>query len=276
MGPELIALILGGLGLSGLSAAWWLRRAGRDHVRRVQTGWVRAGQIVRWGPVSAVSFGHRPRRTYTRGVFGALGITGERVVFDGRRSTRFDTALPLDAVRWIGLETIPVVITRHLLPQRVLALHTSGADGWRVSVFALDDPFELAEQVAALTGLPVHDAGSQREDFGPMEAERAFQDVYGEWSPDRADALYLAPDRLLFGWRDAIPLDRVQRLDALRRGGAWNPLAAGLLRVEHESAERERAVVGFVVRGAERWAEAIQRRIDTPVPVFAGRKQKDT
>ncbi|MBN2303773.1 MAG: hypothetical protein JXQ72_04820 [Anaerolineae bacterium] len=276
MGPELIVLALGTLGLGGIGGWWVTQQARRDHVNRARTDWVRAGQIIRYGPVSAVCYGQRPRRVYRGGMFGALGIAGGQVVFDGLRASRCDLHLAPDTIRWIGLSTIPVLAGRAISRRRVLSIHTDGPDGWRVIVFALDEPLAFAEQVAGITDLPVRDSGGTREDYGPVTAMRLDQDVYGEWSPDREDALYLAPDRLLFGWRDAIPLDDVRRIDTLhQRGGG--PFSQDILRVEYVISgefEEEFAVVGFGVRGANQWAAAIQRRIDAPVPVQAGRKKK--
>lgn len=267
MGPELLLLALGALGIGGAGRWWGRRRAQRDHVNRVQTEWVRAGQIVHYGPVGAVCYGSRPRRTYTGGVPGAVGLAGGRLVFEGQPHSQFDVRIPFGAIQWIGLSTIPVGVGRST---RALTVHTRGADGWRVVVVVVDDPVELAQQIGQECGLPVYDSGPARDDYGPDRALRMNQDLYGEWLPDREDDLYLAPDWLLFGWRDAIPLEQVRRLDVLTQGGH----AAALLRVEYEPPDSAGgAVAGFVVRGAAQWAAAIQRRIDAPV--HTGRKKKE-
>ena len=276
MGPELLLLILAGAGLGGIGGSWWIRRAQGAFVAHVQTEWVRAGRIIRRGPVGAISFGARPQGTYTGGVFGALGITDRAVIFDGRRSDRRNVAIPLTAIRWVGLTTIPVWAGRVAVHKRALAIHFEGPDGWRVGTFVADILDDLAQWVSQETGLPVHDAGAERADFGPARAARLVQDVYGDWSMDREGDLYLAPDRLLFAWRSAISLDDIQRLDVISAGGleALNPLSADVLRVEYRTADGEIDAAGFRVRRAARWADAIARRSARRLPVTQGRKKK--
>lgn len=274
---EVLATLLGGsLLMIELSRRWIARRARYAHVIDTRTAWVRAGQRVHFGPVSAISYGPLPQRVYQGGVFGALGITDGRIVFSGLRNHRADIALPFADVRRLVLCTVRV----HLAPRitrsvRALALHYDTLDGWRVAVLVADDAQALALAISAHSGLPVHDGGSSA-DFGPMPAARMMQDVYGEWAEDRAGILYLAPDRLLFNWRDVIPLDAITRIDVLHQAGE----AAGLLRIEHKSPDDtseagKLAVTGFLVHQADAWADALRQRIDAPIPVFTGRKKKD-
>lgn len=277
MGTELLLLLLAGAGIGGIGGALWARRAQDTFLGRVRTEWVRAGRIIRFGPVGAVSFGTRPRAAYTGGAFGALGITDRSLVFDGHRSNRHNATIPLASLRWIGLATLPVWTGRISARKRVLALHFEGSDGWRVATFVTDAPEDIAQALEAETGLPARDTGSARADFGPGRATRLFQDVYGDWSEDREDDLYLAPDRLLFGWRSAIPLDDIQRLNVLHRGGldALRPLASGLLRIEYRAAEGAIETVGFKVRRPAEWADAIAEHSASGLPVGQGRKKKN-
>ena len=67
MGTELLLLLLAGAGIGGIGGALWARRAQDAFLGRVRTEWVRAGRIIRFGPVGAVSFGTRPRAAYTGG-----------------------------------------------------------------------------------------------------------------------------------------------------------------------------------------------------------------
>lgn len=276
MAAELLFLILAGAGISGLGGALWAQRAQKAHVGRVRTDWVRAGRIIRYGPVGAISFGTRPRGTYTGGAFGALGITDRTLVFDGHRTNRHDVTIRLDALRWIGLTTISVWAGRVAARRRALALHYEGPDEWRVATFVTDAPEDIAQVLGRETGLLVRDTGSERADYGPARATRLLQDVYGEWSTDREDELYLAPDRLVFAWRSAIALDDIQRLDVIDAGGldALNPLSAGLLRVEYRAADGAIETVGFRVRRAAAWADAIAERSASGLPVVQGRKKK--
>jgi hypothetical protein len=276
MAAELLLLLLAGAGISGIGGALWARRTQQAHVGHVRTDWVRAGRIIRYGPVGAISFGTRPRRTYTGGVFGALGITDQALVFDGHRSNRHDASIRLSTIRWAGLTTVPVAVGRISASKHALALHYEGSDGWRVATFVTEAPEAIAQAVSRETGLPARDTGSERADFGPVRATRLFQDVYGDWSTDREDELYLAPDRLLFAWRDAIPLDDIQRLDVIDAGrlDALNPLSSGLLRVEYRAPDDTIDVVGFRVRRGAQWADAIAERSASGLPVVQGRKKK--
>lgn len=275
--PELLLLAVGTLGMGGLGAAWWVRRAQRDHVIRVQTAWVHAGQIVRYGPVGATNLGSRPQTVYRGGVFGALGITDGRLVFDGHRDNTANISVPFDQIRHIGLTTVPVFAGKVTVQKRATAVHYTSPDGWRVAAFLTDMPVELAQALGEESHQPVYDSGSARADFGPARATRMFQDFYGEWHDDRQGDLYLAPDRLLFDWRDAIPLASLRRLDIYRSGGRLrdlSPFSQDLLRVEYGTPEEDFQTVGFVVRHADRWVTTIRHRANTPLEVHAGRKKK--
>jgi hypothetical protein len=276
--PELFLLSVGALGMSGLGAAWWMRRAQRNHVIRVQTAWVHAGQIVLYGPVGAVCLGNRPRHVYGGGVFGALGITDGRLVFDGHRNNTANVSVSFDRIRHIGLTTVPVLAGKLYAQRRALTVHYASPDGWRVATFLTETPVELAQELGDEGKLPVYDSGSAREDFGPARAMRMFQDLYGEWRADRRGDLYLAPDRLLFAWRDEIPLAAIRRLDVYRQGGRLHdlsPFSRDLLRIEYGESGDDFRTVGFVVRHADRWTDAIQHRASTPLDVHAGRKKKN-
>ena len=283
MGPELLLLLLGSLGLGSLSgvALWWERRAQSRHIIRIRTAWVRAGHVIRFGPIGAAGYGTLPQRTYTRGAFGALGLTGSALVFDGHRRTSSDVNIPYEAIRWIGLHEIPVQSRRIVRHYRACAIHYQQAGNWRVVAFVLDDPREFGEQLARQTDLPLVDLGDKRPDYGPAEATRARQDIYGEWTPERTDALYLAPDRLLFTYRDAIPLETITRLDVITRERLSNrlaerlPFTSDLLRVSYHPDQGEPQTVGFLVRQPDRWADAITRRRASPLFVHTGRKRKE-
>ena len=82
-GAALIGRAMEALGVSG-GGWWWQRRRRRAHVISVRTAWVRAGLIVRYGPVGVVCHGLRPRHTYGRGVPGAAGIAGDALAFEGQ------------------------------------------------------------------------------------------------------------------------------------------------------------------------------------------------
>ncbi|MCZ7540145.1 MAG: hypothetical protein M5U29_09565 [Anaerolineae bacterium] len=248
---------------------WWQRRRRRAHVIRVRTAWVRAGLVVRYGPVGVVCHGLRPRITYGRGVFGAAGLAGGALAFQGQGSSACDGQVALEQVQRLSLVTIALPASRRA---RALAVHYGSPDGWRVGVFSGGGVPELAGALSDAGALPLHDAGEGRDDFGPARATRMIQDIYGEWTPEREGALYLAPDRLLFEWREAIPLATMARLDVYHGGEGRR--AGTLLRVEYAAPDGALQAAGFLVEHAGRWAEAIVRRADLPLAVHEGRKQK--
>ena len=274
MTPELLLLGLGVLGAGGLSSVLWTQqRARRDHLMRVQTEWMRAGQIVRFGPVGATCYGHLPQRLYRAGFFGALGLADGGLVFTGHRSRRFDASLPIENIQRISLTTIRRQAGRSVVRQRALAVHYDSTDGWRVATFTTSALHDFAQGLGEESGLPVHDTGGECDGFGPARATRMVEDIYGEWLQDRADDLYLAPDRLLFGWREAIPLANVRRLDVFSKT-RFRLFSDDLLRVEYETPEGEIASVGFTC-SASKWAGAIVRGAGVPLAVYAGRKKKE-
>ena len=245
-----------------------LSRARPPHVIATRTAWTRAGKRVHWGPVAARCLGYFPQRRYGRGVGGALGVVDGGLVFSGARTPRLDVRLPLAQIRWIGLVGVRAAWRR----RTALMLQAQSADGWRVFVFTLREPGALAETLAPMCGLTVHDSRPDRPDYGPSQAVRLRQDVYGAWHAEDTGTLYLAPDRLLFRERDAIPLADVRRLDVLRGEGDARPL----LRVEYAREDGGVEAVGFAVPRAQAWAEAIRERMHAPVPVHTGRKRKMT
>ncbi len=249
---------------------WWQRRSRRAHVICVRTAWVRAGLIVRYGPVGVVCHGLRPRSTYGRGVFGAAGVAGDALAFEGQSRSAFDGRIALVQMQHLSLVTIALPASRRA---RALAVHYDSLDGWRVAVFSGQDIPELARALSDAGALPLHDAGEGRDDFGPARATRMTQDIYGEWTPDHEGALYLAPGRLLFEWREAIPLAAMARLDVYR--GSEGRRAGTLLRVEYAGPDGTYQAAGFLVDHAGRWAEAIVRRADLPLVVHEGRKRKE-
>lgn len=249
------------------SSLWWLggplaRRALKGFVRRTQTDWARAGRIIHWGPVSAVCTASLPGWSGS-GIDGALGLVDGGLLFAGRRAPACDGYLPFEALRWVGLRRA----RGWARGGRRLAVHAERSGRWHVVVFALGEVAACAETLAAHAGLPLQDAGAGREDFGPDEALRLVEDVYGEWHAEREGTLYLAPDRLLFDWRDAIALGTIEQVDVVARG------RGALVRVQHVAGEDTFDVVGFAVPRAGAWAEAIAARAGGRLAV--GRKKKD-
>jgi len=197
---------------------------------------------------------------------GAAGIVGDALLFSGQRTHAWDVRLPLVAVRRVSLVTVRLHLGRRA---RALTVHSDTPDGWRVTTLIGPALADLGAALAEACGLPVHDVGDARDDFGPDRALRLLQNIYGEWHADRTADLYLAPDRLLFDWRMVAPLTGLQRLDVYQRGRGKT-----LLRVTYAGPDGASQVEGFEVRGAGRWAEALVRQMDVPLEVHRGRKRK--
>lgn len=253
-------------------ADWWPgQRALAKFVRHTQTEWVRAGRVIHWGPVSASCTMSLPGWSGGK-VNGALALVDGGLEFAGRHATVCDRYVPFEAVRSVALRRA----YRWRAGARRLAVHAERSGRWQVAVFALDGAISLAEALSARTGCPLQDAGSGREDFGPALALRVREDIYGEWHADREDQLYLAPDRLLFGWRDAIPLESIEQISVLEYAPGEvrrrEPSRGELLRIMQRLDEETYDVVGFRLARATPWAEAIA--VASGGSLEIGRKKK--
>jgi hypothetical protein len=264
-------LLLGGVvGIGGAMVAHE-RRARSNFITRVRTEWTRSGQIVRFGPVGAFYYDSKPQPYSFSQAYGALGITQNKLTFQGFRRRAVNVHLPFKAFRWIGVRTYPDA-ERHSV--EALVIHSEDFNVWRVYAFTMDHVLEFADELSRHTDLPLHQIGREPEDYGPAHATRLIQDIYGEWSGNTRRELYLAPDRLLFGWEDPVMLSQVRQVGAFVKG-SLNPFSADLLRIEYQSADGSLHTVGFLLHGADRWAEVIARRANVPLTIQAGRKKKD-
>lgn len=277
-----IALLVLLLAAIGAALAWDLL-AQRRHVVRTAAAWARAGQTVQVGPLGTISRGDLLARTPGHRAFGTLAVVGGRLVFAGHRTNALDSAVPLEAVRWIGLRTRVKTAWNRRIETPELVIHSEEADGWHVTAF-IEGPVEaFAAQLGALTGLPVQAVGEAYEDFGPAPAVYVVPEgdkgwrlaVAGQPDPralppdwmETARWLYLAPDRLLFDRMHAIPLARIRRAVVTERGArpGENPFNDNLLRVEYEDVSGARCAAGFVVRNAGDWAGVLEARAGVPV-----------
>ncbi len=273
MSPEVvIVLLLSAVGGGGGVAAWRWRARQRQYVARVQSDWVREGHIIHAAPVDAICYGLHPRRIYRHAAraFGALGLTGDQLVFSGMTNNRYDLRLPYADVKLIALRTIRIRAGKTTTRARALVVHFESVQGWQTAVFQFQAAVTFAATLAHECHLSVYDAG---QDYGPTPATQMTQDVYGEWSGERRGDLYLIADRLIFDRRDAIRLADLQRVDVIERP-SLNPFAPDLLRLEYVTADGEPVTTGYVVRGAQRWADAIARQREEPLIVHSGRKKK--
>jgi hypothetical protein len=277
-----IALLTLLLVVTGAALAWDLL-AQRRHVARVASAWTSGGQTVQAGPLGTISRGDRLARVPPDRTFGILAVVDGRLVFVGHRGSALDSAVPLEALRWIGLRTRVKTAWNRRIETPELVIHSEEADGWHANAFIEGALEAFAAQLGALTGLPVHAVGEAFEAFGPAPAVYVVPEGKGKWRPavagqpdpyalppdwmESALWLYLAPDRLLFDRGHAIPLARIRRAVVTERGArpAENPFAENLLRLEYEGADGARCVAGFVVRNAGDWAGVLEARAGVSV-----------
>lgn len=264
------ALIIGAGMLIMRWRLWWL-------MRRLRFQWRTASRTVHVGPLRAMCNDRLPHdqdvTSYV--MYGVLAVVDDRFVFSTPGHNFSDLNVQVGQLRWLGLR--PVVPSQHPQPPDALVVHLESPFGWRVYEFCLSSPRPIAEQIAARCGLPVRELTTEREDHGPADAMRMTQDVLGQWEADFTAELYLAPDRLLFGWQDAIPLESIRALAIYPESGLGelNPFAEELLRIDYEEGHG-RATVGFRLRHADRWAEVIGERADVPLEVVDPRTKKAT
>lgn len=260
----------------------------RRHIARARQQWHSdAASPV----IGTICHGHYPLSTIPTRIFGALGLVDEQITFSGHRADTFDFTLPVTAIRWIGLRTIVKLSWTRRIEWPELVIHADTSDGWRVYTFTEGAVTPLAERIATTAGLTVHVMGEVFEDFGPTRAIYLIQDHDGQWqrvtppavnltdpAPEanlHTHQLYLAPDRLLYDWRHAIPLAQIQRVDVYARRdlSADNPFDDPLLRIEYER-DGAAQIAGFLVEHAGDWAGILEHRLDVPVTHHAIHKRE--
>lgn len=298
MGVSIFFIILMTALLFGVTVyAIWDYTSRREHARRVQATWQRQGRTIHHPPVTAEYYGSEPLGSHTsaRADVGALGVCDRRLLFV-KRGFSSEVYIDLDTVRWVGTREISVQQGKSSVRKDFLIIHFEGGRTWQVAAFILDKKAyaTLPAAIAQQTGLHEEHLGSSREDHGPSRALRMAQDVYGQWRPAHADGtprtdsltpapnwlnlhgkLYLAPDRLLYNFTEAIPLAQVRRIDLYGKGGLHrlNPFGEELLRVEYVDGD-EHHVAGFLVQWGGSWADALYRQAGIPVQTHEGRKKK--
>jgi hypothetical protein len=218
----------------------------------------------------------------------------KHLVFIGRR--RYDEEwvpeewIPFDQIRWLGTRYVSGQEGHSGIKRDALIVHYEQRGFWHVGAWFSVQQNDLIKALSVETGLPVIKYFGEREDYGPAPAARQIEDVYGRWHPFRegghlpsVDAdqgeLYLAPDRLLFNRRHPIHLAQVRRVDVFEPGGVLaelDPFHEDLLRIEYETPDQQHAVIGFLVRGGDRWASAIRTRTSVPYEHHRGRKKKES
>ncbi|GEM_PF-903697 len=281
---------------------------------RVRAVWIKAGRDVPLQPVLMMLLATRPRRVYSGlrsstspGILGALGVVDRVLVMEGMNGE--SRRIPLDAIRWIGTKTIRVQEGKYANAKEALVIHSDDGGQWQVFVFVTGSNNPIGSIPAALTvgarvfarelaqrcQTELHQYFGGREDFGPAHARQMNQDMLGQWHAADGDdstldvsftdlisdvstsreSLYLAPDRLIYGWKEAIHLSQIRGLDVYAKGvfRNINPFAQDLLRIEYD-ADGKHFVTGFLVHRGEQWGAELSQRTGIPCDVQEGRKKK--
>ena len=247
----------------------------RLQMQRLKQAWQAAKRRIRFGPIGSSMTTLRPRKKDSTGVmFGALGIVDDRLTYNGTFGSLYDIAVPLDQIHWIGVQRVN--------PSRNISrtvVHFEGPGGWQVYSFHLRAWRAFADTLSVATGLPLVEARTLFDELRgvqPTQVTRMVQNVYGQWQPDFSDTLYLAPDRLLFGWQTSILLADIRQIDLYDRVGfldAINPFVPDLLRITWErDGVTEVTAYQFVV--ARMWGQALADGCGLPLHVHEGRKKK--
>ena len=180
---------------------------------------------------------------------------------------------------------------KNTVKRPVLVLHHEDRGRWNVSVFGIPDQALIVSLLTILGQQTRLKPAYARADFGPHDAQRMSQDVYGQWQPTTTDGdapsplilvaglngeLYLAPDRLIYNGKTALHLAQIRKVELYEQGGLQklNPFSEELLRIEYEQGDQHQ-VAGFMVRSGRHWAEALGLRLNMPIEIHEGRKKKE-
>jgi hypothetical protein len=278
MEPGLIGfmVVCGVVVVSGLIALSE-RRMKQDFVNQTRTQWMRAGRVIQWGPEGTDCYGvSRPQSVYYEANFGVLGVVDRHVAFTGRRNANCDAYIPLEQIA--GLVSCPIQVRqgKASVEKKAVEVHTENRGHWLVYTFTPRDPFQFVEAIHRHTGRTILERTLPKQ---PTEANAVLmrQDVYGEWREEQAGELYFAPDRIVFDWYSLIHFSQIRRVDIFERGGlgSLNPFAQELVRIEYQGTEQKFQVIGFLLRGADKWADKLSAYTGIPVESHIGRKKKE-
>jgi hypothetical protein len=259
-------------------AVFVVQRMKRQFVNQTRTQWVRAGRVIQWGPEGGVCYGvSRPKSIYYGADFGVLGVVDRHVAFTGQRNANCDAYIPLEQIA--GLVSFPIRVQqgKRVVEKKAVEVHTEKLGRWLVYTFTPNDPFQFVDAIQHHTGRTIPERSLPKQ---PTEANAVLmrQDVYGEWREEQLGELYLAPDRIVFDWHSLIHFSQIRRVDIFECGGlgSLNPFAQELVRIEYRSTEEKFQVIGFLLRGADKWADRLSAYTGIPVESHIGRKKKES
>jgi hypothetical protein len=237
--------------------------------------WSRPGHTMHFGPVRTLYRGDRPCEVFTHREAGALGIVDDRLIFT-REDGAAEINVPLEIIRWIGLQPIEVNAVQEPIHQLAMFVHSEVESDWRVWVFSPENVDGLPDALQKAGGVAFDTQHTDRRlDHGPAEVSHWQQDIYGRWSKVGEVKLYLAPDRLVFTGHEAIHLAQVRQLAVVRRHRPHVGQPA-LLRVDWLGPDGKLHTDGFGLspRESDAWAEVLHWRTDVPVEHYTGQRKK--
>jgi hypothetical protein len=234
------------------------------YLQKIRTDWANANRRVHLKPIPAFFHGDAWQIVYSDARFGALGIVDEQVSFVPQDYGVEGHDLPFASIRGVVTGSITIRTGSSLsTPESAVLIHVETPGGWRVYVYSIDFKVlhHVVQHLRDVAGVPI-----SYRDLGQVHAPRWRQDIYGQWHADRKVTLYLAPDRLLCDWRDAILLAQVRGVAVVARVGL-NLANAALLRIEYSDSPPQ--TIGFEMpfSRAEEWGRALAEQ--------AGRKKKE-
>ncbi len=229
-----------------------LNRTVEESLDRARQHWQRAGRTIRFGPVKAFYCGDQPDKLnrFTPDP-GALALVDYRLIFRGASSANFEIDLPLESIRWFGQSNVIV--------QQVNALtfYVEHDSRWRLYTIGVEDMEPTVRALQEIGGVTLN----PDPDYGPVNALRYDQNIYGHWEPDHTVRLYLIPEHLLADWRTVVRFDQIGGLAVLPSGGL-SPVDSALLSIRYTSDDGRPCGVGFAL-GWDKvytWANLLEKR----------------
>lgn len=265
------------------------QKARHEFASQLNTDWQNNGRSIQFAPIYAGYLGYRPVPDHhaLKPQHGALGIVDHTLSY-AARDKMSDLTIPLDAIEWMGSHRIMVETGKNAVQKMALVVHyqqptfdysiSNEPNGslWRVAAFITAQNHDILTRLSQLTGLKYVALPRSRYDFGPFDATRMQQDIYGQWEGTVRRPLYLAPDRLLFDFRHAIHLRNLRTIEVVTREHKLISLpgSESLLRLTYLDHTGNQQMIAYLLRYAPAMAEALSVRSGIPFSSSDGRKKK--
>jgi hypothetical protein len=242
-----------------------LNRTAAEGVERARRRWLRAGRTIRFGPVKAFYCGDQPDNLNRSAPdVGALAIVDDRLIFRSVSSANFEIDLPLESIRWFGQANVTVQ------QFNALTFYVEPASRWRLYTIGVEDVEGVNRALQDIGGLALN----PDPDYGPVNALRCDQNIYGHWVPDHTVRLYLIPDHVLADWRTVVRFDQIQGLAVLPSGGL-SPAGSALLSIHYTADDGRPRGVGFALGWSKAfvWAAMLEERTGVEVDQVERKKK---